>query len=100
MQAFKQNAGPSKVLRYAFAAGESSKNRETKAGIEDRLHGEAGSIADACVCQCPQDSKTVWEGSCSLVSSGLIMSYPYPTAMLIFWHKGRSRNEGVQVRHP
>ena len=47
MQAFKQNAGPSKVLRYAFAAGESSKNRETKAGIEDRLHGEAGSVTDA-----------------------------------------------------
>lgn len=47
MQAFKQHAGPSKVLRYAFAAGESSKNRETKAGIEDRLHGEAGSVTDA-----------------------------------------------------
>lgn len=35
MQAFEKHGGPMKVLRYAFVAGESSKNRETKAAIED-----------------------------------------------------------------
>ena len=37
MQAFEKHGGPMKVLRYAFVAGESSKNRETKAAIEDGL---------------------------------------------------------------
>ena len=42
MQAFEKHGGPMKVLRYAFVAGESSKNRETKAAIEDGLESMDG----------------------------------------------------------